>query len=512
MLFLSSLAEMHIPNYRHTLCLIIRNIALLTFAVSNPSANCPSLFLVPTPTPAFSVDSMVALLGSHDAVENFFELSFERTYMRIPFSDRKDRREWLQLYRRFLPHHDIDALLSHNASAFKNGSLTLHRDLDLIRPTESGDELVDTLLEGAKEIHAIDLDSVHRAFRDGFGVLVYAMDMRSAVVADMVEGLRAFWMVGVSADMGFVPGSAVKAEVKIFAEDTFYVVMEGTLDVILYEELFLFPTRRHVEDESFAETVRGKLGEVKGTVVETGEGDVLYVPRGCGIEIRGTANVNLYIILKVNTEESCVADGIVATMKAVRERALESPLDKRLESRGGVEYDATWGDVFESAVIIAAEFLPQLRRFMALGGGSMEIIEEVGGLVGEEFLGEEVRKFVEAASRALFEGVTDILGGKEEINTGMTASTELIAWARRAVKEGDRRKLERWFKICLALVAEEEVDVQNGFMELQLRRTESEMRERGERLEWKDRILRRHGVTRGREENGKEYSGNVAQR
>lgn len=494
---------MPIPNCSQILFnLFIQNVIFITFAVGYCPAKCPSLPPTATSASTFPADAMLALLGSHEAVEDFFEFSFERTRLHIPYSDRTDRRKWLQLYRRFLPHHDIDSLLSHNASAFTNGSLVLHRDLDLIRPKKSGDELVDTLLKGAEEKYAVDSDSVRSAFRDGFGVRIYAMEMRSAVVADVVEGLRAFWMVGVSADMDFIPGSAMKADVRMFAEDVFFVVMEGTLDVVLYEDLSLFPARRHIKNEKFVEDAKRKLGGVKGGAAEIGEGDVLYVPRGCGIEIRGANDVNLYTVFKVRSEESMVANGIVATMNAAKERDIGNPLTRLLESRGDVEYDATWGDVFESAVAIAAEFLPQLRRFMALGERAMEIIKDTGGPVGKELLGEEVRKFGEAASKALFEGLMDVLGGEEEEDSGPIASREVIEWAKRVLKEGDMRKMEGWFKICVATVAKQGIDAQSGLRELQLRRFEDEMTKRRERLEWRERVLGRHGVKRRGEESG----------
>lgn len=449
---------------------------------------------------------MLALLGSNEKTEDFFEFHFERSHFHIPYSTRTDRKQWLRLYRRFLPHHDIDTLLSYNASAFTKESLALHCDLDLVRPKEKGDEVVDTLLKGAKDIHAVDLDSVHRAFRDGFGVRVYVMEMRSAVVADLVERLRAFWVVSVSADMEFIPGSAMKTQVRILAEDSFFVVMEGAVAIVLYEDFFPFPTQKHIRDESIVENAKEGLGGIEGKPVEVREGDVLYVPRGCGIEIRGTGKVNLYTVFKVKTEESILADGIVGTMKSVKDSVLDNPLYKRLESRGGVEYGATWVDVFESAVKIAAEFLPQLRRFLALGGGAMETIEEVGGLVGGDLLTKEVRKFSEAASKALFEGVMDILAGEEEDTIGLITSREVMAWARRVVKEGDVLKMEGWFKICVAIVARHEMHAQNAMMELQSRKFERDLMERGERLEWRDQVLERHGVKRKRERGVKRYA------
>lgn len=347
---------------------------------------------------------------------------------------------------------------------------------------------------------------MHQAFKDGFAIRVYHMHMRTKALAQLVDALHSFWMVSVTAEVEMTPGAAVPhaGELRVFADDCFFVQLEGKQRVLLYEGLFPFPARHHLRDEQVMSGIRGGVKETEEKVVELEEGGVLYIPAGCGVRLQAGGLVSLHVVVKVGVGESVVADGIVAAIRAVKEPYLDNPLDELLVTSDGVEYLATWEDVVVGCVRIAAELVPEMRRFLPVGMKVWEVMEEVEEIGTEELAVEEVRRFARAAQEALFEPVLGVLVGEEGVDT--LVKKEVVEWARSVVEDGKMGKMVEWFKLCVGVVAKREENAQNGIKELHLNLYDKEGALRAGRIGWRDRVLARHGVRMKVGKQGENYT------
>lgn len=494
----------------------------------DPLAKCTSFPPTSSPPPPPSPSSLRDLLGGLDAVHNFFSTSFERAHLHVRESSREDRRDWQHIYRRFVLLNDVDALLSRNASALRPGNpLALHEDVDLIRPgqDESGvwtRQSVDTLFPSAKgpTRNAIDMASVHQAFRDGFELVLHAMHHRSQALADLVDGLSAFWLVQVTASLHLSPPRASKYADKhapqIYAGDVFLVQLDGQQSVRLFPDLFPFPAARHLADLDVQAVVQDTLQEHKGPDTLVMEpGDVLYVPRGSGVDALPTGPLSLHVALEVATHTSSLDDGIRAALDAVREPMPDNPLYAPLEEDTALPgHAAAWIDLLHASVRVAAEFTPQLRRFLPLGSVVSEVIEDAGGASVVEMVAEQVQRFAAAATDALFAPVVEVLAerGDAEERVRLLASESVIEWTRRLVSETTSdeerqdamQQSERIFKVCVKALEESRQAPFDGVTSLQLEALESERVERPRLLRVRDEALKWHGVGGKNETAGSE--------
>lgn len=399
------------------------------------------------------------------------------------------------MYRRFLPHNDIDRLLAYNTSAQSHAPLTLHTDLDLVRPNYPEDDVIHILLPNATNPYVIDMPSLHSAFRDGFALRVYHMEKRTRVLADLVEGLRNYWMVDVNAHIEMdAKGRSNKAQIRCYANDLYLIQLESSQTVVIYQDLFSFPAQRHLNDHTIIQTTREEALRAKKSTIHLEEGDLLYIPRGWGFRLQPKDVVSLHVMLNVATWQSSMADAIISTIRAVRDPHQENPLDISLQTRGGIEYDADWADVLESAIAVAAELIPSLRRFVPVGVGVEEDMEEVDHEDVIANVAEEVRKFAEAAGTEMLKPIIEILVEEEEQDKlAQIASHVVVDWMKKVVEDGDIPKMEQMFRVCLRAMASKHLYAQWGVQQLRLTRYEKEKKERSDRLKWREWVLERHG-------------------
>lgn len=496
----------------------------------DPLAKCTSFPPTSSPPASPPPSSLPDLLGGLDAVNDFFATTFERAHQHVRESSREDRRDWQQIYRRFVPLNDVDALLLRNASATRPGRpLALHEDVDLLRPglSENGvwtRQIVNTLFPSAKGTarSAVDMASVHQAFRDGFEVVLHVMHHRSRALADLVDGLSAFWLVEVTSSLHLSPPRASKDTAKhapqLYAADVFLIQLDGQQTVRLFPELFPYPAARHVADPDVQAAVQDALQEHKGpdTLVMV-PGDVVYVPRGTGVDTVPTGPLSLHVALEIATHTSSLDNGIRAALDAVREPMPDNPLYALLESDTALPgHAAAWIDLLRAAVRVAAEFTPQLRRFLPLGAAVSEAIEDADGASVPELVAEQVQRFAAAAEDALFAPVIEVLAerGDAEERVRLVASEDVISWAKRILSEAESgeegqdpmRLAERTFKVCVKALAESRQAPFDGVTSLQLEALESERVQRPRRLRVRDEALKRHGVG-GRNETAESENG-----
>lgn len=515
------------PRHRFSFLLPIFLTVHLSLA-HNPPAKCTAFPPTTTAPPSPSHTSLSDLLGGLDSLDDFFATTFERTHLHIRETKREDRTAWQQLYRRFIPLNDVDALLLRNLSvSLPHSPLRLHHDLELVRPAQDEHRMwtrqhIDTLFPHAKgdSRFAIDLPGVHRAFRDGFELILKHVHHRSEKLANLVDGLAHFWLVDVTASLHLAPPRPSKKPAyhvpQVFAEDVFLVQLDGEQQVHVFEHLFPYPAPRHIDHPDVQAAVRDALkshGTPVTIVLEPG--DMLYVPRGTAIDTVPMNPLSLHVSINIATHTSTVDRGIRAVFDAVRDPFPDNPLYAQVETNPSKPgYDAVWIDLLHAAVNVAAEFTPQLRRFLPLGPAVSEAIEDAGSSSVTDLVDEQVRRFTAAASDALFGPLIEVLTENDESEESLrlVASTSVILWARNLVKESENteegsnamRRAERMFKLCVQTVAESSQAPFDGLASLQLEVLERERVERPKRLERAHSILRQHEFNGSKETNVRE--------
>lgn len=210
----------------------------------------------------------------------------------------------------------------------------------------------------------------------------------------------------------------------------------------------------------------------------------------------------LYVEFAIGTHVHATRDGILAAVAALQ--LAENPLEEVLgEGTDEAGHFSTWREFLSVSVNIAAEFTPQLRKFLPLGMEIGAVMEEAVGEGVADSVVEQMRRFVVAADESLFGPVVEVLADAELGNSlRAVASEDVILWAR-GIAEGSglegwglerRERAERMFRFCVAAVAKSPSSVHDGISGLQRDLLEKGRVSKLERHEIRDRALRRHGV------------------
>lgn len=146
--------------------------------------------------------------------------------------------------------------------------------------------------------------------------------------------MRVFWGVETSAALHFTPPSTRKvadsATPELYAGDVFVVQLEGVLEADLYEFMFPFPAERHLSDAEVLRSARDTARDTAPRKFTLAEGDVLYVPRGCSIDMRTTKQFSLHVILTISTHLHTLDMGIASGVRALRMPDAHNLLDEGL--------------------------------------------------------------------------------------------------------------------------------------------------------------------------------------
>lgn len=148
----------------------------------------------------------------------------------------------------------------------------------------------------------------------------------------------------------------------------------------------------------------------------------------------------------------------------------------------------------------AAEFTPELRRFLPLGEVVGAAAEDAGGDSVADMVADHVRRLAEAARDASFEPVVELLAEHEHgENLRIVASDDVIQGARGLVRESgsggvgrrERERAEEVFKLCVGALAKSTVAAYGGVTSLQLEVLEAKHGSRRRRIELRDDSLKR---------------------
>lgn len=386
-------------------------------------------------------EAMRAIFASDSSIEEFFSYNFERSFFHIPHSIRSDRSAWMQHYRRFLPSADLDLILSHNASfTDSRAALALHDDLDVFRIAKSQSN-VHTWTALYVKPH---LDSLRAAVRDGAVLHLYHMSSRSNQIARFEDALRHFWTVPVSSTLSFHPPATdmqPEPAPSIFAGDQLIVIIHGNATANLYTDYFPFPSSHHIENPSIQKASYESKAKPKS--IDIDEGDVLYVPRGTAVDIRTKDSLALIVTFEIHTHQRMLFHGVLRTVDLIHRKSnlLSTAISKTLTRRNANKYDtntkvATWSDVVKTAVNMAAEFTPAMRRFLPVSGNVLRAMEDSGMDVGAQAIQDTVGRFSRAATNALFNPMLEILVSDDE-KVGAIAGQDVITWAKHLFNGAD---------------------------------------------------------------------------
>lgn len=398
-------------------------------------------------------DAMLSLLGSHEIIEALFDSNFEHSYMHVSHSGRSDRVSWMHHYRRFLPNGDLDLILSFNVSATSATSqkpLKLHHDIDILRVVE-----VDDLFRWVPIAVKPQLSALRAAVRDGAVLNMYLMSSRSRHISVFEDALRSFWAVPLSTTFVFHPtltATQASPAPAMYASDIFLVTLHGAAKAHLYTDYFPFPSQHHVESSHILQAAHDRLPSPQ--VINLYEGDVLYLPRGTGIDIRTTNSMALFIRFEIHTSQRQIVDGI---LKGVNITARSS---RFLGSRATIADDnrkrsaPKWSQIISTAVKMAGEFTPTMRRFLPIQEETEYTIGQTGQMVGIRLIEESLMRFSRAAESTLFDPVMEVLASDDD-SVYEIASNAVVKWAKRIQELGgeQRNKARRMFRECVEQIS-----------------------------------------------------------
>lgn len=447
-----TLAQLFAQSYMIARCSNFRNVSL---PLLNAFLVIVNMMFVPTLTSDSqcqkdtNFDAMLSLLGSHEIIEALFDSNFERSYMHVSHSGRSDRVSWMHHYRRFLPDGDLDLILSFNVSATSTTSqkpLILYHDIDILRVVE-----VDGLFRWVPISVKPQLAAFRAAVRDGAVLNMYHMSSRSRLISVFEDALRSFWSVPLSTTFMFHPtltATQASPAPEIYANDIFLVTLHGVAKAHLYTDCFPFPSQHHVESSHILQTAHDDLAMPQ--VIDLYEGDVLYLPRGTGIDIRTTNSMALFIRFEIHTSQRQIVDGI---LKAVNITARSS---KFLGSRATTADDnrrrsaPKWSQIISTAARMAGEFTPTMRRFLPIQKEVENSIGQTGQMVGIRLIEESLMRFSRAAESKLFDPVMEILASDDD-SVYEIASNSVIKWAKRIQELGgeQQNRARRMFRECV---------------------------------------------------------------
>lgn len=381
----------------------------------NEFRTCPSSN-IPPPPHSPQPSAMRLLLNDLPTYKTFFSTHFQRTHLHISHSNRLNRPRWMRMYRTLLGNKRIETLLSHNVSAKHPGTLRLHHDITLQKPSEIYPNIctmkhlshIPRTASTSKYIHLSDL---HSLFKNSFTISLLHMSYRTRNIATFTSSLRTFWRVPTTATLNFAPQTPPTITHPcpvILPSHTFLVLLDGTHNVTIYPHLFPHPFPQHVHAESVLRAAHNRLPQPIRITLH--EGDVLYLPAGHGIDVRTITPISLYITFDVHTHFSTVLHAVRALLP-----------------RG----QPTKKGLLRLAADVAAEFTPQLREFLPAHGGASRAM----GVHVAHGVREHAVRFLAAAEKALFDAVLGVVSGGEG---------EVAKWAR-ALGKRERRRAEGRF-------------------------------------------------------------------
>ena len=466
----------------------------------------------PKPTPQTSPrplpDALLYFLSDTENIENFFESHFEQYPLHIDDSTRPDRLQWMSVYRRILPREDIDKLLQHNASLTASSSLQLGVDVDLQRLQSLNSHTwyrprLATLFSGSNPPNkAIDLDRIHSAFRDGFELIVHGLEYRSRTTSTLIDSLQAFFAVNVTSNLHMLPPKTrsltTQPAIEVSASDRFLVILDGEVDANVHPEAFPLPNKIHEEDENVLNVARVASQESKGKkVFKLDEGDVLYVPRGAGLDVRTYEGIAMMAEFSIATHEIDLTRGVLTAVEVSRATMEDCPLDEYVE---GTDDEVVWVDIVNLAIRIASEFMPQMRRHLPIATAAADAVESATGENTIDMVKECLGRFGKAAVEALFGPMLEVLVTEEK--AGAIAGDKIVSWAKRLVTEkgndkDEKQKLRKrtndMFKVCIDWVTQLETVPYDAVTQLTLGVYENWKQSQEERERKREIGLERHG-------------------
>lgn len=443
------------------------------------------------------VQAMQALLDSPAAVQSFFSSHFEKSFMHVAHSTRTNRPHWMQHYRRFLQSDDLDLILSYNASSsHPTDPLRLNDDLDVLHVAD-----VDGVYAWRPMAVTGSIDSLRAAVRDGAVLHLYDMSSRSRLVTLFEDALRSFWAVPVSTMFSFNPPETIlqaKPAPTIHASDLFLVVLRGSAQVSLYDDYFPSPCSHHIENPSIQSMVYEKCRQPP-TNIDVDEGDVLYIPRGVAVDIRTTHSPALILQFEVHTHQRLVFHGLLKAIEMTRRSAdlldqavyMDDELDNDIV---GENAQPTWAQIVSTAVLMAAEFTPAMRRFLPITGDVIPLMEDAGLDVGDKVIQNTIKRFSRAAEDALFDPVLEILASDDHNVEGI-AQANVISWAKNiSLSEVDTKIRARdTFHACVEGIAQSTSAPHDAVTSMSVDWNEHENEEGPHRMRKREISLQRHG-------------------
>lgn len=487
-----------------------------------------------TPTAKPTPNAMKAMFETDEAIENFFQHRFERSIMHLSHSDREDRPAWMQFYRRFIPSDGIDAVMKSNTSVTDISlPLQLHDDVNVMRvgvrtkmtispstSSQTGKETKPT----EKELFAwmpvslpVNVDALQASVSDGSVLNLYGMSFRLHDVATFVDSLRAFWAVPVSATFSFHPpgtASMPSPAPGISASDLFIISLDGVASVQTIDGFFPYPQSHHVDSVSVRKSAMESLlypSSSEGSSKQSSksnrtwtldEGDVLYIPRGTAYDIRTKASLAVFLYVHVHTEHRLIYHGLEQAIDIARRTSeiLDYPLPSSTSENKNAEskQQPTLADFVVTAVRMAAEFTPAMRRFLPITGEAMSVMDEVGVEVGESLVRDALGRFSRAATSALFDPIMDLLSSDDASDNGAVsafASPEIISWAKRVHTNRDEllEKAKETFTASIKDISEMTVSPSDVVMSISLDWHDVEKTKWIKELDMRNKCLKIHG-------------------
>lgn len=373
--------------------------------------------------------------------------------MHISHSHRADRLSWMHHYRRFLPHADLDLILTFNTSALSTSSkkpLQLQQDVDILRVIRA-----DGFYTWKPMAVAPHLEEFRAAVRDGSVLNLYHMSSRSRLISNFEDSLRYFWSIPLSTTFLFHPpltATQPSPAPEISDSDVFLVALHGFAVVSLFADYFPFPSEHHIDSDAINHAAHDNLAPPQ--VVNMHEGDVLYVPRGTGVDIRTTNSLALFIRFEIHTCQRQLADGLLHAVnittrsaKLLEDHATFLPNDTK--ERSGPK----WNSIISTAVMVAAEFTPPMRRFLPVKGMLDNKFRQIGSITGTQLVKDMLERFSHAAKSTLFDPVVEILASGDEGVRGI-ASDAVIEWAKTFRKQSHEQQdgARNTFLMCIEQV------------------------------------------------------------
>lgn len=417
---------------------------------------------------------MPLLLNDQQTYHLFFSLHFERSSLHIQDSHRSNRLAWTRIHRRFIPNHDIDAILNVTA---RQPSFNIPHHVQLMRYN-----LAQSTWQHFPPQQAPQLPALQSAFRDGFELVLHHMHLSSPSIARFTDALHQFWHVPIQVSLHFCPPAANTKQLadplaaSLRPGDTFLVVLDGEAQAVLYDQVHQFPLSDELRHESHS--ILSKIVHQPQLNFALYEGDVLYVPRGSASNVLATKAPVLYLAFHIRTDQQPVTLALHSILSAAR-KTEHSPLNELADST------LKWSDIVSKAIVVAHDVVPPLRRFLPISGDVAEALQDAGKSTALQVTVDVLSNFAVAAVDALFHPFVDAVASRE-----VDFGDELYQWAfslRNGSHKSSRfKRANQMFAFCVNWLARQKNAPKQGVFDLMVERVSNLTVEREKNYEARD--------------------------